>query len=137
MAEPFGAVADPGGGTIARMLDARLRVEVAPWRWLGAGMVALGAALPHVAHNPGLPCPLRSLTGVPCPLCGMTTSVKATCNGHLAAAVAANPFGLVAVLVALLLVVRPRWQALRVRVAPLIALGALSWAWELHRFHWL
>jgi hypothetical protein len=117
--------------------DRRVRVELAPWRWLGAAMVALGAALPHVAHNPGLPCPLRTLTGVPCPLCGMTTSVKATCNGRLGAAVAANPFGVLAVGVALLLLVRPRWQAARLRIAPLAVLAAVSWTWELHRFHWL
>jgi hypothetical protein len=129
--------AGPGNGSFRRTLDASVQVELAPWRWLGAGMVVLGAALPHVAHNPGLPCPLRSLTGIPCPLCGMTTSVKATCNGRLAAAVTANPFGILAVLVALVLLVLPRWRAIHVRLLPLVALAAVSWAWELHRFHWL
>jgi hypothetical protein len=136
MAESFSG-AGPGSGSFRRALDASVQVQLAPWRWLGAGMVVLGAALPHVAHNPGLPCPLRSLTGVPCPLCGMTTSVKATCNGHLVAAVTANPFGILAVLGALVLLVLPRWRAIHVRLLPLVALAAASWAWELHRFHWL
>lgn len=136
MAESLVASADPAGPA-GRRFGARVQVQLAPWRWLGAGMVVLGAALPHVAHNPGLPCPLRSLTGVPCPLCGMTTSVKATCNGHLATAAAANPFGIVAVAVTLLLLLRPSLQAARLRVAPLLVLAAFSWTWELHRFHWL
>jgi hypothetical protein len=120
---------------MTRLLRTRWPLELAHWRWLGGGMLALGAVLPHVPHNPGLACPLRATTGVPCPLCGMTTSVKATCNGHLAAAVAANPFGLVAVAIAVLLLVRPSWRMTSMPAAVAVGLLACSWAWELHRFH--
>jgi hypothetical protein len=130
-------VATPSSSLVHRMRVAVWRVDLAPWRWLGAAMVALGIALPHVAHNPGLPCPLRTATGVPCPLCGMTTSVKAVCNGHLRQGVAANPFGLVAVAVAAVLLARPGWRSTRLPVLPILCLVGLSWGWELHRFGWI
>ena len=112
-------------------------LDLGVMRRLGAGMLVLGATLPHVAHNPGLPCPLRTITGVPCPLCGMTTSVKATCTGRLRAAVIANPFGVAAVAFALLLLVRPKLSSIRVPIAGLVAVAVVSWAWELRRFHWV
>ena len=104
-------------------------------RWAGAAMIGLGVGLPLLPHNPGLPCPLRALTGVPCPMCGMTTAVKAVLSGHVQASVAANPFGIVAVLVAVLLLVRPSLRSARLPIS-LLAGGALvSWVWELVRFH--
>ena len=98
-------------------------------------MLALGLALPHLPGNPGVPCPLRTVTGVPCPLCGMTTSVKAVMGGQLGAAVRANPFGIVAVMAAVLLVLRPRARRLRVSSVLLVAAVVTSWAFQLHRFH--
>jgi hypothetical protein len=112
-------------------------VEVAPLRWLGGAMVGLGAVLPHLPHNPGLPCPLRTLTGVPCPLCGMTTAVKAVCTGHVRTSVAANPFGIVAVLVAVALLLRPSVRSVRLPVAIIVAAALTSWVWELRRFGFL
>jgi hypothetical protein len=100
-------------------------------------MLGLGATLPHVAHNPGLPCPLRTVTGVPCPLCGMTTAVKAVCTGHLRASVSANPFGVVAVVVAVALLVRPSARSVRVPIALFVAAALTSWIWELRRFGFL
>ena len=98
-------------------------------------MLAAGAVLPLLPSNPGLPCPLRTLTGVPCPFCGMTTSVKATMGLRLGDAVAANPGGVLLVVLAVaLLVIRPA----RLAVPPtwLLAAGAaLLWAWELQRFN--
>lgn len=65
------------------------------------------AALADVTD--GVPCPLRWATGIPCPLCGMTTSVCATVAPRFGDALAADPFDVVAVVVALvLLVVRAR-----------------------------
>jgi hypothetical protein len=114
----------PGGALVFEPRDLRPA---------GAAMVAVAAVLPALPGEPGVPCPLRLLTGVPCPLCGMTTSVVATVHLHLGDALAANPMGVVAVLVALVLLVsRPR----AFRVPSLVAYAALAgmWAFELHRF---
>jgi hypothetical protein len=96
---------------------------------LGAGLV-----LTRLPTGAGLPCPLRSLTGVPCPFCGMQTSVKATVTGHLGEAVAANPAGVVAVVVAVvLLATRP--ATIRLPPPALVALAvAAMWVFELARF---
>lgn len=101
-----------------------------------AGLLMLGAAavLPTVPVQPGLPCPLRSLTGIPCPLCGMTRSVTATVHGRLAEALAMNPAGVAAVLLAIALLVFRRVGTVTVPIwaAPL-GVAAL-WAWQLSHF---
>ena len=97
-------------------------------------MLVAGAVLPWAPGSPGLPCPLRTMTGIPCPLCGMTSSVKDTMRLHMADALAANPGGvLLVVLIAVLLVARPA----RLPLPPTWATGAalaLLWFWELNRF---
>jgi hypothetical protein len=114
-----------------------LMVDLTGLRVAGAAMIGLGITLPLLPHNPGLPCPLRTMTGVPCPFCGLTTAVKATVSGHLGAAVTANPFGIVAVVVAVLLLIRPRVRPLQVPLSVLLACAAVSWSWELRRFGYL
>ena len=105
-------------------------------RTAGVAMLGLGAVLPFLPGNAGLPCPLRTLTGVPCPFCGMSTSVEAVVRLDLHGALAANPAGLLAVAIALLLlVVRPRRLRIPIYVVPL-ALAAM-WLFELHRFSYL
>jgi hypothetical protein len=115
------------------MLGSTLVLDPHDLRRSAAVGVAAAIVLPIVPGHPGIECPLRRLTGVPCPLCGMTTSAEATVRLHLGRALAANPGGLAAVIVALcLLVLRPA----RIHVpavAPMLALPAL-WLFELHRF---
>ena len=83
-----------------------MRVQLEELRWAGVGMLALAASRPLWPDGAAsFSCPFRAVTGVPCPLCGLTTSVCATVALRFGDAVAANPFGIVAVLVALALVV--------------------------------
>jgi hypothetical protein len=118
-------------------LNHRFTTGLAPFRWLGATMLGLGLVLPHLPHDPGLPCPLRMTTGVPCPLCGLTTSVKATMRLNLHAAFSANPFGIAAVVTAIVLLARPRWRAASFPVLLAAAAVAASWLFQLHRFHFV
>ena len=83
-----------------------MRVDLRELRWAGAGMLAVAATKPLWSSvGSEYSCPFRAMTGVPCPLCGMTTSVCATVALRFGDAFAANPFGIVAVLVAIALVV--------------------------------
>ena len=102
---------------------------------IAGGLLIAGAAVVPLLPGPGgLPCPLRSLTGIPCPLCGMTTSVTAAVHLDLLGAVAANPAGLVAVLVAIgLLVFRGRRQVTLPRWPAPVALVLME-LWQLARF---
>ncbi len=118
-------------------MSARLDLDLRPLRYAGAAMLALGLALPRIPGNPGLPCPLRTMTGVPCPFCGLTTSVKATVGGHLWTALAANPAGLVIVVAAVVLLLRPHLQQFWLPAPAVTTAVALSWLFELHRFHFL
>lgn len=119
-----------------------------------AAAALLGAAYPALtAHTgwPGLPCPLRTLTGVPCPFCGMTTATVAISHGQWGAAAAANPLvylaaalvaGTIPVLLAraagLAPVPRPWPEAGRRRARWALAVVAgLSWLFQLHRFGFL
>lgn len=103
-------------------------------RWAGGIMLGAGLVMSRLPAGVGLPCPLRTLTGVPCPLCGMQTSVKAVLVGDLGRAVAANPAGLVAVVVAVvLLATRP--EGIRLPPPPVvIAVLATLWVFQLMRF---
>lgn len=96
-------------------------------------MLAVAAVLALVPGHPGLPCPLRTLTGVPCPLCGMTTSVEATVHLRLGDALAANPAGVLAVVVAIVLLIR-RPTTVPVWLPAIFVLLAAMWVFELHRF---
>ena len=120
--------------TVTHALRGSDRVVLRDLRVAGAVMLAAGVVRGVSESSVGLPCPLRAVTGVPCPLCGMTTSVTAAVTGDLLGAVAANPAGLVAVVVAVVLVLAPRLKA--VDLPRWAAPGglALMWVWELFRF---
>jgi hypothetical protein len=121
-----------------------LRVRASAERLALVAVCSLGAAWVHEHHDPGALCPLRRLTGVPCPLCGSTTVFMEAGAGHWYAALTANPF---AVLGALLFLAAPvlsvdpvrSWAGLprAWRLWPLVAVAAVSWLWQLHRFGFL
>ena len=105
-------------------------------RVAGGMMLAAGLALPMLPGHPSLHCAIRALSCLPCPLCGLSTSVEETVRLHLGDALAANPLGVLLVLVALaLLVLRPARLALPRAVVPTVL--AASWLFELHRFSFL
>jgi hypothetical protein len=96
----------------------RVEVDLASLRLAGGAMLGAGVLWPLRPHDLGrFACPFHALTGVPCPLCGMTRSVTATVHLHVHDALAHNPAGILAVLVAIALLVRrprpsvsvPRW----------------------------
>jgi len=64
----------------------------------------------------------------------MTTSVEATTHGHLGAALQANPAGPLAVLAALIIIVRRPRAVIRVPVAVVVATLLGLWLFELRRF---
>jgi hypothetical protein len=104
----------------------------------GMAVAAVLAAFVHHAHDPGILCPLRALTGVPCPLCGGTTVFMELGVAHPARAALANPFalaGAISVATAPLGLGR-RWWAIspRTRAWMLGVVVALSWLWQLARF---
>jgi hypothetical protein len=103
----------------------------------GAGAAAVAVAALHSAHDPGVICPLRRLTGIPCPVCGSTTVFIELGSGHPLAALLANPF---TVLFGLGLLFAPlgvqRWWRgfpKRSRNTVLVGAAVLSWFWQLHR----
>jgi hypothetical protein len=122
---------------MAALLQRRWEMEVAPLRRLGAAMLGLALLLPTLPHDPGLPCPLRTVTGIPCPLCGMTTSVKAGVRLDLRAALGANPFGLAVIAAAALMLIRPAWRRVAVPASLVIGAAIASELFQLHRFHWV
>lgn len=102
-------------------------------RAAGAMLLAAAVVLPMLPGHPGIACPLRALTGVPCPLCGLTTSVVDSAHGDVHGALSANPAGLAAVVLAIvLLMARPTG----VVVPWIVAFAGIAgmWLFELHRF---
>ncbi len=88
------------------LLHRTVDVDLPALRTAGAVLLGAGLVWPLRPHALGLPCGFRAVTGIPCPLCGMTTSVTATMHLRFGDALAANPAGIVAVLVAIALLLR-------------------------------
>ena len=96
-------------------------------------LVALGAitARLHAAHDPGVVCPLRLLTGIPCPFCGSTSAIMDLGTGDLVAAVRVQPM---TVLAAGVLVTAPtgwyrKWGFVRYQHRVVLLLGAIALSW--------
>jgi hypothetical protein len=102
-------------------------------RTAGGLMLAGALILPALPVHPPLLCPLRTITGVPCPLCGMTTSVEATMHLDFAKAMAATPAGIIAVIIAIVFLIR-KPASIRVPYALVFVVLGLMWAFQLHRF---
>ncbi|MFD0264874.1 DUF2752 domain-containing protein [Kitasatospora indigofera] len=106
-------------------------------RGAAGAAAAVAAAGLHRAHDPGVLCPLRLITGVPCPVCGSTTVFIEAGQGHWAAALGANPVTVAAAVGLLFAPLGPghRWSELPAdRRNTLIAIAlAAAWVWQLER----
>ena len=72
-----------------------------------AAGLAGAAVWPLLPVHPPLVCPLRAATGIPCPLCGMTRACVAAAHGDLLRSLAFNPAGVLVILAAVTVLVRP------------------------------
>ncbi|RMI47907.1 DUF2752 domain-containing protein [Actinomadura harenae] len=98
---------------------------------------AVAAAWVHRVQDPGVLCPLRTVTGIPCPLCGGTTVFLELGAGRPGQAVLANPVALTG---AVALAVAPlglgaRWwgSSPKARGGVLVAALVASELWQLVR----
>jgi len=113
------------------MQPAVLRLHGRDLRVASAGMVGVAAVWPLLPH-PSVACPLRAATGIPCPLCGMTRAVVAAVHGHLATSLAFNPGGILVLLLAAVVLVRPALLArVRLPLWTLWASLAALWFWNI------
>lgn len=90
---------------------------------LGAGMLAVGAAMPPdwVMHGPQL-CIFKIMSGIPCPGCGLTRSVVLLMHGDVSGSLFFHPLGVVFVLGAMVLAAVDLfgwWRSRRAGRAPL------------------
>ena len=100
---------------------------------VAAGALVLGAlAWPLLPAHPSVACPLRATTGIPCPMCGMTRAVVAAAHGDIVDSLRFNPAGIVLLVLAVVLVLRPALARAAWRIplwATLATVGAL-WAYN-------
>ena len=97
-----------------------------------AGAFGVAAAWPLLPVHPPLACPLRSLTGIPCPLCGMTRACVAAVHGHLGQSLAFNPAGILIIVLAAVVLVRPSFvRNLRIPMWTLWAAAGALWLWNI------
>lgn len=131
---PHGAL----GGVVDRSLVAARRGPLGvALRVAAMATAAVAAAWVHRVHDPGVICPLRTVTGIPCPLCGGTTVFMEFGSGRPGQAVLANPVALTgAVAIALApLGLGARWWGLAPKTRRRVLVSALvaSELWQLVR----
>jgi hypothetical protein len=114
-------------------VTAVVEIDARPLRSAGAAMLGIAAIRPLVG-DPGVPCPLRTLTGVPCPFCGMTRGVTDLVHGDVVHALLMNPGSVLAVVlaVALLLSWRRRDISFPKWLPPVVIAGL--WAFQLFKY---
>jgi hypothetical protein len=97
-----------------------------------ASAFGVAAVWPLLPMHPPLACPLRSLTGIPCPLCGMTRACVAAVHGHLGQSLAFNPAGLLVLVLAAVVLVRPSLvRRLRIPMWTVWAAVGALWFWNI------
>jgi hypothetical protein len=110
---------------------ATIDVDLRPLRYAGAAMLGVAAVRPLLG-NPGIGCPLRSLTGVPCPLCGMTRGVTDMVHGDVGKALLMNPGSVLLVVAVVVMLVA--WRRQRLRIAPWTVYAAIAALWGFQLF---
>src|SRR5262245_110377 len=83
-------------------MAATTTVDLKGLRLVGAGLLVAAVVKTQIG-GPGIPCPLRTVTGIPCPLCGSTRSVEALAHFDLARALFLNPAGVLAIVLGVVL----------------------------------
>jgi Protein of unknown function (DUF2752) len=111
-----------------------VELELKPLRFAGAAMLGIASLRPILPVTPGLPCPLRTVTGIPCPFCGMTRGVTSLVHGHVSAAFSYNPGAFLIVAMAVVLLIAWRWQRVRIPVWAVYLFFALLWAYQLFKY---
>ena len=86
-----------------------------------AALVTAALVSPGRVDDGPVICPFRLLTGLPCPGCGLTRSWVHLTHGQLADGLAANPFGAVSLVLAVMLVVACGVVLVRRRALPAYA----------------
>jgi hypothetical protein len=116
------------------VIAATQTVDAGRLRAAGAAMLGIAVVRPMLPIQPGLPCPLRTLTGVPCPFCGMTRAVTDVVHGELAKSLVMNPAGVVAVAIAVALLIA--WRVRRITYATWLipVVLALMWSYQLFKY---
>ncbi len=107
-------------------------LEMPMVRRLSAGLMLAGATYAISPVHPGIPCPLRSLTGIPCPFCGLTRAVAAAFRADFIGSLRFNPGGLMLLIAAIGVVVSQR-SRVQVRFAAWVipTTVGLLWLWNL------
>jgi hypothetical protein len=111
---------------------ASIDLDLRPLRYVAGAMLGAAVVRPHLG-DPGVACPLRSLTGVPCPLCGMTRGVTAMVHGDIGHALLMNPGSVLLVAAAVAVLVARHAHRVQFPAWALYLTIAALWAFQLFK----
>ena len=114
------------------MAAATIELHLRPLRYAGVALLGAAALAPLVG-DPGIACPLRTLTGVPCPFCGMTRGITDLAHGDVAGALLLNPGSILLVAAAIALVFARRPRQVRLPAWSVVATIAALWVFQLSK----